>query len=102
MQEMANDPGNTALARELEESQQVIANLLYQTSVVQTLGNDVERQWSNPDKRIIGHVVWAPKIDVGVGVPPYSFTRDFSVIHLDKEKFKNGFLGNTLSLGMLC
>ncbi|KAG9073569.1 hypothetical protein FS749_014985, partial [Ceratobasidium sp. UAMH 11750] len=35
-------------------------------------------------------------IDVSV---PHSYTRDFCVIHLDKKKFKDGFLGNVLSLG---
>ena len=53
--------------------------------------------WSELTDRIIGHVVWAPPI--GVSVLPHGYAQDLCIIKLDKKKFRNGFLGNVLSLG---
>ncbi|KAH9066404.1 hypothetical protein EDB87DRAFT_1672238 [Lactarius vividus] len=52
--------------------------------------------FSKLEDRVIGYVVWAPPI--GVGVPPHRYTRDLCVIKLDKKKFRK-FRGNVLSLG---
>jgi len=58
------------------------------------------KKWAKTGDRVIGHVVYAPPIGVGVG--PNRFTRDFCIVELDKSKFVN-FIGNFLSLGaMLC
>lgn len=46
---------------------------------------------------VIGYVVWAPPIVVGV--PPHSYTRDLCVIRLNDKKIRN-YLGNVLSLGV--
>jgi len=58
------------------------------------------KKWAKTTDRVIGHVVYAPPIGVGVG--PNRFTRDFCIVELDKSKFTH-FIGNILSLGaMLC
>jgi hypothetical protein len=57
----------------------------------------VQRDWSDPAKRIIGHVVWAPAITGNT--PPYGYTQDVCVIKLDKVKFLEGFVGNVIDLG---
>jgi hypothetical protein len=56
----------------------------------------LSKNWSELTDRIIGHVVWAPPI--GVSVLPHGYAQDLCVIKLDK-KFRDGFLGNVLSLG---
>jgi len=57
----------------------------------------LSNKWSKLADRVIGHVVWAPPIGVGVG--PNRFTRDVCVVELYKSRFAN-FMGNVLSLGM--
>jgi len=91
------DPADDKWARKLEATQGKLAELCDQVSTLKAFHNNVMKCWSKVTERIIGHVVWAPKLDVNVS--PYDYTRDFCVIHLDQEKFKDGFLGNTLSLG---
>lgn len=56
----------------------------------------IKKCWSKITRRVIGHVVWAPPI--GVGVAPHQYTRDLCVVQLYKESFSN-LLGNMLSLG---
>jgi hypothetical protein len=58
----------------------------------------LSKKWSKLGDRVIGHVVWAPSIAVGVG--PNRFTLDACVIELDKAKFAQ-FIGNVLSLGAM-
>lgn len=57
---------------------------------------DIKNRWGKITRRVIGHVVWAPPI--GVGVAPHRYTRDLCVVQLYKESFSN-LLGNMLSLG---
>ncbi|KAI9453238.1 hypothetical protein BJY52DRAFT_850915 [Lactarius psammicola] len=56
---------------------------------------DIKKRWGKITQRVIGHVVWAPPI--GVGVAPHQYTRDLCVVQLYKERFSN-LLGNVLSL----
>ena len=65
-------------------------------STLKALFKDIRKHCGKIEQRIIGHVVWAPPI--GVGVAPHQYTRDFCVVQLYKEKFIN-LLGNVLSLG---
>jgi hypothetical protein len=57
------------------------------------------RFWSTEGQRIIGHVLHAPKISVGVGDERY--TEDWALVELDGEKFNDwaGFRGNVMYLG---
>jgi len=90
------DPGGDMWASKLEVTQGKLSELHNQVPTLKAFHTNVVKYRSKVTERIIGHVVWAPKIDVNVS--PYDYTQDFCVIHLDKEKFKDGFLGNTLSL----
>ena len=58
--------------------------------------DDLKKNWSKPEDRIIGFVRWAPPF--GTGVAPHSYIRDLCVIELYKNKFKH-MVGNVLSLG---
>lgn len=57
----------------------------------------VQRDWSDPEKRVIGHVVWAPSITGNT--PPYGYTKDVCVIKLEKVKFWDNLVGNVIDLG---
>jgi hypothetical protein len=58
----------------------------------------MEKDWSNPKRRIIGHVVWAQTITGNT--PPYGYTQDVCVIKLDKDKFSPNFVRNAVYLGV--
>ncbi len=57
---------------------------------------NVKKGWSKIKQRVIGYVVWAPPI--GVGVAPHQYTRDLCVVELYKDRFMH-LIGNVLSLG---
>lgn len=57
----------------------------------------MKKNWSDVDKRVIGHVEWAPPI-TGL-VDPHGYTLDVCVIKLDKSKFAPNFKGNVVDLG---
>ncbi|KAF7301008.1 hypothetical protein MIND_00664200 [Mycena indigotica] len=56
----------------------------------------LSKNWSKTGAHVIGHIVWAPPIGVGVG--PSRFTRDVCVVEPHQSKFSK-FVGNLLSLG---
>src|SRR5258706_16161220 len=56
----------------------------------------IRKGWSKIKQRVIGYVVWAPPI--GVGVAPHQYTRDLCVVELYKDRFMH-LIGNVLSLG---
>lgn len=55
------------------------------------------KDWSEVNKRVIGHVVWAPPITGNNA--PHGYTQDVCVIKLDKKKFWPNFVGNVIDLG---
>ena len=57
----------------------------------------MQKDWSNPKSRVIGHVVWAPPITGNT--PPHGYTQDVCVIKLDKGRFWPNFVQNAVSLG---
>lgn len=57
----------------------------------------MKKDWSDVNKRVIGHVVWAPKITGNTG--PHGYTQDVCVIKLNKQKFWPNFVKNAIDLG---
>jgi hypothetical protein len=57
----------------------------------------MQRDWSDPKSRVIGHVVWAPPITGNT--PPHGYTQDVCVIKLDKDRFWPNFVQNVVNLG---
>lgn len=99
-------------AREKKQSDEVLRNKLTQAKLQQIQEeldelrstrdslkkffadiNDPEK-WSEPSKRVIGFVCWAPSIDLN----DKGYTRDICVVELHKEKFKH-MMGNSLNIG---
>jgi len=84
-------------AGELAETQDQLTKTVTKIDALKAFFVDVKKRWSKLKDRVIGYVVWAPPI--GVGVHPHRYTRDLCVIKLDKKKFWK-FCGNVLSLGV--
>ena len=61
---------------------------------------EVNAQWSDVERRNIGHVDWAPKISVDVEGSRY--TLYVGTFELDEAKFKPNFEGNVIDLGAFC
>ena len=57
----------------------------------------MQKDWSDPKNRVVGHVVWAPPITGNT--PPHGYTQDVCVIKLDKDKFMSNFVQNVINLG---
>ena len=59
---------------------------------------DVKRDWEEPEKRIIGHVVLSPPLILSAGKE--GFTQDLAVIEVDTTKIDaTNFIGNVIDLG---
>jgi hypothetical protein len=92
---------NTELAAcELEETQRKLNKTRTAIEDLKKFFVKMKKQWTKPEDRVIGHVVWAPP--VSVSTPPHSYTKDVCVIKLDKKKFSQNFRGNVLNLGACC
>jgi hypothetical protein len=54
--------------------------------------------WVSPDKRVLGHIIYSPPIELGFGTRKY--TQDFAVIDIDVSKIDaTNFEGNVIDLG---
>ncbi|KAF7301147.1 TPR-2 domain protein [Mycena indigotica] len=75
---------------------QQVAAITPVKEAVTAFASRLSKDWSQEGDRVIGHILWAPKIEDST--QPYGYTKDFCVIHLDKRSFKEGFLGNAIPL----
>lgn len=68
--------------------------------VLNTFYEDVSTRWAGPDERVLGHVIYSPPIELGVGTEQY--TQDFAVIDIDLSKIDaTNFEGNLIDLGTM-
>ena len=88
-------PNAEKAKRHLEEYQRELTKTRKAIDELKKLFLKMKKQWTKPNDRVIGHVVWAPPISVS----PHSYTVDVCVIKLDKKKFLPNFRGNVLDLG---
>jgi hypothetical protein len=59
---------------------------------------DVLKDWATSENRILGHVIFSPPINIGVGTEQY--TEDFAIIEIDGSKIDaSNFKGNVIDLG---
>lgn len=80
----------------LTKKEAELAKMLSEVNKVKSFQYDIKKRWNKPEDRVIGFVVWAPPINLGVA--PHRYTHDLCVIELYKDKFKH-MVGNVLSLG---
>ena len=82
-----------AVQREMDEANDAIG-------VFEKLKKDVKRDWEDETKRIIGHVVFSPRIDFSVGGGRY--TEDWAVIEIHPDMIsRRNFVGNAIDLGQV-
>ncbi|TFY71083.1 hypothetical protein EVG20_g1921 [Dentipellis fragilis] len=64
------------------------------------LSQDISRDWTTPENRILGHVVLSPPISFGVGSSSEGYTEDWAVVEIDASKIDaSNFDGNAIDLG---
>ncbi|KEP49280.1 hypothetical protein V565_103710 [Rhizoctonia solani 123E] len=80
----------------LDENVAELGKIRTKIDVFKAFYVDIKKGWSKIKRRVIGYVVWAPPI--GVGVAPHQYTRDLCVVELYKDRFMH-LIGNVLSLG---
>ncbi|THU87880.1 hypothetical protein K435DRAFT_821801 [Dendrothele bispora CBS 962.96] len=60
------------------------------------IGNDITKNWSTVDQRVLGHIVYAPPISVDAK----QYTEDWALVELNHNKVDwNNFKGNVMYLG---
>ncbi|KAG8774655.1 hypothetical protein FRC12_001884, partial [Ceratobasidium sp. 428] len=60
--------------------------------------DDITRDWATPADRTIGHIVFSPRLDFGVG--PDRYIEDWAVVEIDRSRIDNtNFIGNCIDLG---
>jgi hypothetical protein len=77
--------------KDLEKAQTTVDEL-------EVFYREITSGWIDANRRIIGHVDWAPAISVGAG--DCSYTRDIGTFELDASKFESAFQGNVVDLGV--
>jgi hypothetical protein len=87
-------------AKALERKKEDLARLKEDNATLEKHLKDVTINWSDIRARSIGHVDYAPSIDVRVDENHY--TRDFGTFELKASKFQANFLGNVVDLGACC
>ena len=60
--------------------------------------DQVNKDWSELDSRIIGHILHSPAINLGVS--ENQFTEDWGIFQVNRTKLGDGFQGNKMDLGM--
>ncbi|KAF9790395.1 hypothetical protein BJ322DRAFT_385619 [Thelephora terrestris] len=74
-----------------------LAEIKQHIGLLEAFDKEVNAQWSDIERRNMGHVDWAPKISVDVEGNRY--TLDVGTFELDEAKFKPHFKGNVIDLG---
>lgn len=87
-------------AEALERKKEDLARLKKNSATLEKHSKDVTVNWSDIRARSVGHVDYAPSIDVRVDDNHY--TRDFGTFELKASKFQANFLGNVVDLGACC
>lgn len=82
--------------KELEKTRELLEEKTDEISELQELYEQT-KDFGKPSQRVIGHIVWLPAI--AAGTAPYGFTKDISVVKLDKARFLPNLKGNVIDLG---
>lgn len=92
----ANDPSNAKAAKEKSTIQKLIDDSEEAIKELSKFLKEI-RHWSNTNSRILGTILHAPPIRLGVG--DSHFTEDWGIILVDRGKLGPGFKGNVIDLG---
>ena len=59
--------------------------------------DQVNKDWSKLDNRVLGHILRSPATNLGVG--EHRFTEDWGIFLVNRDKLGDGFQGNKVDLG---
>jgi hypothetical protein len=82
---------------ELKKTQRLLDEANEAMEALEKFHNEVKKDWSEPSQRVLGHIVYSPRITLGVGTE--GFTEDYAVVELDSSKIEKAFKGNVIELG---
>ncbi|KAL5480626.1 hypothetical protein ACEPAI_1897 [Sanghuangporus weigelae] len=87
------DVAGDAAERERRKAGDELAEVKEAMEALNIFYEDVSTRWASPDKRVLGHVIYSPPIELGFGTE--QCTQDFAVIEIDLSKidatnFKEG------------
>ena len=94
----AKDVVGDAAEMERKQAGDELAEAKEAMEALNTFHEDVSARWASPDKRVLGHVIYSPHIELGFGTE--QCTQDFAVIEIDLSKIDaTNFEGNVIDLG---
>lgn len=96
--EKGSDSDDAAKAeRERAMTQALLDDVETALVALKDLLDQVEKNWKNVGDRVLGQIICAPAIRLGVGEE--RFTEDWAVFRLHRDKLGQGFQGNKIDLG---
>ncbi|KAL5480421.1 hypothetical protein ACEPAI_1691 [Sanghuangporus weigelae] len=96
--EQGTDAADVAKAREDRvETQGLVDKAETAMDALAELLKQINRDWNQPNSRVLGHVLRSPAIALGVG--PRRFTEDYGIFQINRDKLGEGFQGNKIDLG---
>ncbi len=90
-------PAAEKAKKELRKTRELLDETTDAINELQELYEQTKKDFSEPNQRVIGHVVWSPAITIGTA--QHGFTKDVCVVKLDKARFLPNFKGNVIDLG---
>jgi hypothetical protein len=84
--------------KQLEKVQRLLDDTREAIQALEEFYDESKKKWSNPDQRVLGHIVRSPPITPGAGIE--GFTEDYAVVELDSSRIKDAFKGNVIDLGV--
>jgi len=86
--------GDVGVKKQLEKAQRLLDDERDVTQALEKLYDESKKNWSEPNKRIFGHIIHSPPFSIGNGTE--GFTEDYAVVELDDSKIKHAFISKTL------
>lgn len=93
-----DDDNVAAVEKKLRQTRALLETTDKAIEALENFYAEVQKDWSLPEQRIIGHVRSTPGC-VTSDVGPNGFTEDWAAVELDGGKFKKAFKGNVIDLG---
>ena len=79
------------------ETQRLLDKAENAMEALAVLLDQVNKDWSKLDNRVLGHILCSPATNLGVG--EHRFTEDWGIFLVNRDKLGDGFQGNKVDLG---
>lgn len=95
--EQGNDAADATKAKANRlATQELVKRAEAAISALGELLEQANEHWSQPNNRVLGHILRSPAISLGVG--PHRFKEDYGVFQINRDKLGEGFQGNKIDL----